>query len=122
MNFFKEQYYSIGKSPFKWLISVTLILSFFVFDDFWVALINKIWVEPVASQLHNQVWWITSVYAVLIFLYYHFEYITTETVNAIRRNVVVYSTFLYGICLFSGRWDYALMCDGCKYLAWSNLT
>ena len=121
MNFFKEQYYSIGKSPFKWLISVTLILSFFVFDDFWVALINKIWVEPVASQLHNQVWWITSVYAVLIFLYYHFEYITTETVNAIRRNVVVYSTFLYGICLFSGRWDYALMCDGCKYLAWSNL-
>ena len=37
-----------------------------------------------------------------------------------RCKVVVIGTLLYCICLFSRKWDYVLICDYSRYLAWSN--
>lgn len=44
----------------------------------------------------------------------------TEVINRNRCQAVFILAFLYCICLFSGKWDYVLICDYSRYLAWSN--
>lgn len=52
---------NIGESPLKWLSCITILLSFFLFDSFWVAWINKIWVDPIASQIKDNTWWVVII-------------------------------------------------------------
>ena len=111
---------SIGESPLKWLSCITILLSFFLFDSFWVTWINKIWVDPIASQIKDNTWWIIVTYSVIISAYYYHNLKETEVINMNRCQAVFIVTFLYCICLFSGKWDYVLICDYSRYLAWSN--
>lgn len=117
---FKNILDNIGKSPLKWLSCITILLSFFIFDSFWTTWINKIWVNPIASQTKDNTWWIIIIYSVIISAYYYYNLRNAEAINKTRRMTVVISALLYCICLFFGKWDYVLICDCCKYLAWSN--
>ena len=117
---FKNLLDNIGKSPLKWLSCITILLSFFIFDSFWTAWINKIWVDPIASQIKDNTWWIIAIYSVIISAYYYHNLKETEVINMNRCKVVVIGTLLYCICLFSRKWDYVLICDYSRYLAWSN--
>lgn len=111
---------NIGKSPLTWLSCIAVLLSFFLFDSFWTTWINKIWVDPIASQIKDNTWWIIVIYSVIISAYYYHNLLKTEVINMTRCKVVVIGALLYCICLFSGRWDYVLICDCCRYLAWTN--
>lgn len=111
---------SIGESPLKWLSCITILLSFFLFDSFWVTWINKIWVDPIASQIKDNTWWIIAIYSVIISAYYYYSLKETEVINRHRCKAVFIVAFLYCICLFSGKWDYVLICDYSRYSAWSN--
>ena len=62
---------NIGKSPLKWLSCITILFSFFVFDSFWTTWINKIWVDPIASQIKDNTWWLIVIYSVIISAYYY---------------------------------------------------
>lgn len=117
---FKNLLDNIGKSPLKWLSCITILLSFFIFDSFWTAWINKIWVDPIASQIKDNTWWIIAIYSVIISAYYYHSLKETEVINRHRCKAVFIVSFLYCICLFSGKWDYELICDYSRYLAWSN--
>lgn len=117
---FKKLVNNIGKSPLKWLSCITILLSFFIFDSFWITWINKIWVDPIASQIKDNTWWIIVIYSVIISAYYYHNFKETEVINTNRCKVVVIGTLLYCICLFSRKWDYVLICDYSRYLAWSN--
>lgn len=117
---FKKLVNNIGKSPLKWLSCITILLSFFIFDSFWTTWINKIWVDPIASQIKDNTWWIIVIYSVIISAYYYHNFKETEVINTNRCKVVVIGTLLYCICLFSRKWDYVLICDYSRYLAWSN--
>lgn len=117
---FKNILDNIGKSPLKWLSCITILLSFFIFDSFWTTWINKIWVNPIASQTKDNTWWIIIIYSVIISAYYYYNFRNAEAINKTRRKTVVISALLYCICLFFGKWDYVLICDCCRYLAWSN--
>lgn len=114
---FKNLLDNIGKSPLKWLSCITILLSFFIFDSFWTAWINKIWVDPIASQIKDNTWWIIAIYSVIISAYYYHNLKETEVINMNRCKVVVIGTLLYCICLFSRKWDYVLICDYSRYLA-----
>lgn len=117
---FKKLVNNIGKSPLKWLSCITILLSFFIFDAFWATWINKIWVDPIASQIKDNTWWIIAIYSVIISAYYYHSLKETEVINRHRCKAVFIVAFLYCICLFSGKWDYVLICDCSRYLAWSN--
>lgn len=117
---FKKLVNNIGKSPLKWLSCITMLLSFFIFDSFWTTWINKIWVDSIASQIKDNTWWIIVIYSVIISAYYYHNLKETEMINMNRCKVVIIGTLLYCICLFSRKWDYVLICDYSRYLAWSN--
>lgn len=117
---FKKLLDNIGKSPLTWLSGITILLSFFIFDSFWVTWINKIWVDPIASQIKDNTWWIIVIYSIVMSAYYYYNLRNAEAINKTRRKTVVISALLYCICLFFGKWDYVLICDCCRYLAWSN--
>lgn len=117
---FRNLLNNIGKSPLKWLSCITILLSFFIFDSFWTTWINKIWVDPIASQIKDKTGWVVIIYSVVISVYYYYNLRETETVNKTRCKGVVILALLYCICFFSGKWDYVLICDCCRYLAWSN--
>lgn len=117
---FKNILDNIGKSPLKWLSCITMLLSFFIFDAFWTTWINKIWVDPIASQIKDNTWWIIVIYSVIISAYYYHNLKETEVINMNRCQAVFIVAFLYCICLFSRKWDYVLICDYSRYLAWSN--
>lgn len=112
---------SIGESPLKWLSCITILLSFFLFDSFWVTWINKIWVDPIASQIKDNAWWVVIIYSVVVSAFYYHGIQEMEMVNKNRCKVVVIAALLYCLCLFSGKWDYVLIFDCCRYFAWSNL-
>lgn len=111
---------NIGTSPFKFLSIITILLSFFIFDAFWATWINKIWVDPIASQIKDNTWWIIAIYSVIISAYYYHSFKETEVINRHRCKAVFIVAFLYCICLFSGKWDYVLICDYSRYFAWTN--
>lgn len=56
----------------------------------------------------------------IISAYYYHNLKETEVINRNRCQAVFILAFLYCICLFSGKWDYVLICDYSRYLAWSN--
>ena len=112
---------SIGESPLKWLSCITILLSFFLFDSFWVTWINKIWVDPIASQIKDNAWWVVIIYSVVVSAFYYHGIQEMEMINKNRCKVVVIAALLYCLCLFSGKWDYVLIFDCCRYFAWSNL-
>lgn len=116
---FKKLWNNIGESPLKSFSYITILLSFFLFDSFWTTWINKIWVDPIASQIKDNTGWVIIIYSVITFAYYY-HLRETEAVNKTRCKVVVIGTLLYCICLFSRKWDYVLICDYNRYLAWSN--
>lgn len=95
-------------------------MSFFIFDSFWTTWINKIWVDPIVSQIKDNTWWLIVIYSVIISAYYYHNLKETEVINRNRCQAVFILAFLYCICLFSGKWDYVLICDYSRYLAWSN--
>ena len=62
IDFFK----SIGDFPFMWLCSITLIASFFIFEDWWVNRINIICVYPIASHIKDGASWLRIIYLFII--------------------------------------------------------
>ena len=56
----------------------------------------------------------------IISAYYYHNLKETEVINRNRCQAVFILAFLYCICLFSGKWDYVLICDYSRYLSWSN--
>ena len=114
---FKNLLDNIGQSPLKWLSRITMLLSFFIFDAFWTTWISKIWVNPIASQIKDNTWWIIVIYSVIISAYYYHSLKEAEVINRHRYKAVFIVVFLYCICLFSGKWDYVLICDYSRYLA-----
>lgn len=112
---------NIGESPLKWLSCITILLSFFLFDSFWVTWINKIWVDPIASQIKDNTWWVVIIYSVVVSVFYYHGIQEREMINKNRCKAVVIAALLYCLCLFSGKWDYILIFDCCRYFVWSNL-
>lgn len=100
---------SIGESPLKWLSCITILLSFFLFDSFWVTWINKIWVDPIASQIKDNAWWVVIIYSGVVSAFYYHGIQEMEMINKNRCKVVVIAALLYCLCLFSGKWDYVLI-------------
>lgn len=92
---FKKLVNNIGKSPLKWLSRITILLSFFIFDSFWTTWINKIWVDPIVSQIKDNTWWLIVIYSVIISAYYYHNLKETEVINRNRCQAVFILAFLY---------------------------
>lgn len=112
---------SIAKLFFLWMCSVTLLISFIVFDNFWEKWINKIWVNPIMSQFEGNEWWIVLLYSIILIAYYQNEYKKSETANKQRQKVIGISIILYFICFFSGKWNYTLIIKDYECTAWANI-
>lgn len=111
----------IGKSPFKYIVLLTILLSFYIFDDFWTNWMNKLWVNPIASQIGKSAWLVTIVYITIISLYYTYEFKKAESINKSRLKAILIFLCLYFLCFFSGKWEYLLIFENYNFSAWSNL-
>lgn len=116
IDFFK----SIGDFPFMWLCSITLIASFFIFEDWWVNRINIIWVYPIASHIKDGASWLSIIYLFIIVIYYFCDARKSETINKNRCTVVLICTFIYVLCRYSDNWNYTLFFYN-PYFACSDL-
>lgn len=95
------------KNNFKLIVFlVVLLVSFFVFEKFWVDLVNKFWVKPIASQIGCNILWVLLVFSFVVIFYYILEYYYSKTFN--RKRCVIVCTFsaINILCFFSDNWKY----------------
>lgn len=95
------------KNNFKLIVFlVVLLVSFFLFDKFWVDLINKFWVNPIASKIDCNIWWVSLVFSFVVVFYYILECYYSKALN-IKRFVIVLTFLAINIlCFFSNHWKY----------------
>lgn len=99
----------------KWFLShkiitlsiLCLIISLFVFESFWVGLINKYWVNPVMEVLYNSESKSNLVLCIGIIssiIYYSlmFRYLKVYSIS----RVITFILFLYILTYFSDNWQY----------------
>lgn len=56
-SFFKY----INSNFWSFLLITIIIISFFIFGDFWKFCIDALWVDPIVSQFIGNEWWIISI-------------------------------------------------------------
>lgn len=98
------------------------IISIVIFKDFWISLLNTVWIDPVMSKLYGHEWLVTIPSLFFLVIYYVREFLLSEKINVHRLYFWVIYTFLYLICIIWGPWDYSLMWDDSKVAAWTNLS
>lgn len=95
------------KNYFKLIVFlVVLLVSFFVFDKFWVDLINKFWVNPIASKIGCNILWVLLVFSFVVIFYYILEYCYSKTLNRKRLVIVLTFSAINILCFFSDNWEY----------------
>lgn len=112
----KKLFYFIGNSPIKCSVYLTIFISLFLFDSFWTSLINKIWVNPIASQIKENSLLVIP-YLIIISTYY---YIRKWKIVNDKYYIIPSLCIIYLICRLSGKWEYVPICDSCS-IAWSDL-
>ena len=68
----------------RFLLTTTIIISFFIFGDLWELCINTLWVDPIVSQFIGNEWWIISICSLFIVAYYSKEFYFSELLNINR--------------------------------------
>lgn len=111
----------IGNHPFGVLGCLALLFSFFIFEDLWEKWINKLWVDPVASQIGKFTGSVVLAYVIIISLYYSYHFQKEEQINTYRLKIIGLFILTYCLCFFSGKWDYVLIYGKSEIFAWSNL-
>lgn len=95
------------KNNFKLIVFlVVLLVSFFVFEKFWVDLVNKFWVKPIASQIGCNILWVLLVFSFVVIFYYILEYCYSKTLNRKRFVIVLTFSAINILCFFSDNWKY----------------
>lgn len=95
------------KNNFKLIVFlVVLLVSFFVFEKFWVDLINKFWVNPIASQIGCNIWWVLLVFSFVVIFIYILECCYSKTLNKKRFVIVLTFSAINILCFFSDNWEY----------------
>ncbi len=105
----------------RFLLIATIIISFFIFGDFWELCINTLWVDPIISQFIGNEWWVISIYTLLIVAYYSKEFYFSELLNINRVKCLLMFVTIYLFCFFSEEWEYSLIISGNQYTAWTNV-
>lgn len=95
------------KNNFKLIVFlVVLLVSFFVFEKFWVDLVNKFWVKPIASKIGCNILWVLLVFSFVVIFYYILEYCYSKTFNRKRFVIVLTFSAINILCFFSDNWKY----------------
>ncbi|MEE1202761.1 MAG: P-loop NTPase fold protein [Bacteroidales bacterium] len=95
------------KNNFKLIVFlVVLLVSFFVFEKFWVDLVNKFWVNPIASKIGCNILWVLLVFSFVVIFYYILEYCYSKTFNRKRLVIVLTFSAINILCFFSDNWKY----------------
>ena len=79
-SFFKY----INSNFWSFLLITIIIISFFIFGDFWKFCIDALWVDPIVSQFIGNEWWIISICSLFIVAYYSKEFYFSELLNINR--------------------------------------
>ena len=116
-SFFKY----INSNLWSFLLITTIIISFFIFEDFWKFCINALWVDPIVSKFIGNEWWIISICSLFIVAYYSKEFYFSELLNINRVKCLLMSVTIYLFCFFSEEWEYSLIISGNQYTAWANV-
>lgn len=100
-------------------------MSLFIFESFWVGLINKYWVNPVMKVLYNSESKSNLVICIGIIssiIYYSLMFRYLRNFSVSRIITVITLIFIYLITFFSDNWQYSGIFDGidipCIHLFW----
>lgn len=116
-SFFKY----INSNLWSFLLITIIIISFFIFGDFWKFCIDALWVDPIVSQFIGNEWWIISICSLFIVAYYSKEFYFSELLNINRFKCLLMFVTIYLFCFFSEEWEYSLIISGNQYTAWANV-
>ena len=116
-SFFKY----INSNLWSFLLITNIIISFFIFGDFWKFCINALWVDPLVSKFIGNEWWIISICSLFIVAYYSKEFYFSELLNVNRVKCLLMFVTIYLFCFFSEEWEYSLIISGNQYTAWANV-
>lgn len=116
-SFFKY----INSNLWSYLLITTIIISFFIFGDFWKFCIDTLWVDPIVSQFIGNEWWIISICSLFIVAYYSKEFYFSELLNINRVKCLLMFVTIYLFCFFSEEWEYSLIISENQYTAWTNV-
>ena len=116
-SFFKY----INSNFWSFLLITIIIISFFIFRDFWKFCIDALWVDPIVSQFIGNEWWIISICSFFIVAYYSKEFYFSELLNINRVKCLLMFVTIYFFCFFSEEWEYSLIISGNQYTAWANV-
>ena len=116
-SFFKY----INSNFWSFLLITNIIISFFIFGDFWKFCIDALWVDPLVSKFIGNEWWIISICSLFIVAYYSKEFYFSELLNVNRVKCLLMFVTIYLFCFFSEEWEYSLIISGNQYTAWANV-
>ena len=120
-NFF-EKVISIYHNYFIFLLClVILILSWFLLNDYWVELIKTLLVDPISSQLPENLCIPSLFLSIMIIVYYVIVGVNEKRYNPKRFLFTFIIAVIYGLCFFSDNWDFYTPVEGSKILSYSNI-
>ncbi|MBP1629723.1 MAG: hypothetical protein H6Q15_616 [Bacteroidetes bacterium] len=102
-------------------ISILIIFSWFVFEPFWLDLINKLLVVPIISKLTDKSsFWLFIFAFSLITIYYLAVYKYEKRFLKSRFIIFIAASVLYSICLSSNYWIFNSL-NGSICLSYANI-
>ena len=128
----KNNKYCFFQSILSWCYDNLFLLTFYllalvafiIYNDFWVKIISRFWVNPVMSNLINKEWIIIIICTFIFSVYYFNRYKYRKIFNnkQLPFNIIlaIYFIGLYIWCYYSGNWNYSLIFNS-KWLPYTHL-
>lgn len=128
----KNNKYCFFQSILSWCYDNLFLLTFYllalvafiIYNDFWVKIICRFWVNPVMSNLINKEWIIIIICTFIFSVYYFNRYKYRKIFNNKQLPffiiLAIYFIGLYIWCYYSGNWNYSLIFNS-KWLPYTHL-
>lgn len=114
IHIYKQQYWEI-------LAIIIVIISWFILYDFWINLINVVWVKPVMDKLSDDLDLSCALLIISIILYYSIVIKYEKVRNPKRFWIIFCITAIYLRCFFSNQWSYYSVINGNQWLCYAHI-
>lgn len=104
------------------MLLATFLLSLFIFESWWVKIVNRFWVHPIMSKLVNHEICVACTFVILVTAHYISLFNRIERYSISRLLLAALFVLIYFIAFFSNNWIYSSIIKDCKILAWANIT
>lgn len=122
MKYYKDIIDVLDRHLPRFTILTVFLSSLFIFESWWVEIVNRFWVRPIMSKLDGREIFAAVVFGMLVTINYIFLFYRIERYRISRLLYSGLYIFIYLVAFLSGNWTYFSIIEGVKFSAWTNIT